>query len=520
MTTQMRENSTPASPRSAQPDSFVKRILLIEPPFYRLFKETYSLTKYPLSLGYLAGTIRERTDWEVMVYNADFCQEDDFIVIRFLTGAGYENYLRTLGNLDCSIWKAIQTTISEYRPSVIGITSKSQNYASATNVARIAKRINRDIIVVLGGPHPTLMGGKILENPDIDICIRGEGEITLVELLKAIENHERKDTIKGISHRINGKILDNPPREFIENLDGLCYPHQYAAEVLKDYDQYPKHAFSSIFATRGCPYDCTFCGSRYIWSRRVRFRSPESIVGEINRLRKLGINTIRFDDDTFGINKKFIRDLCLAIKSKCPGTKWSCEIHVNLVDEENISLMSDAGCETIRLGVESGNNQILKEIRKNITIEKALAAADVIKKHPIKLDAFFMAGFPQDTEESSNETMRAMKKIKADSVIFSIFTPYPGTEAFDFCKEKGLIKDDFDVSLYNHQSPANCFCMNMSPEQFRRVVEKMEQLVSDIHFPMRILFSKQGIERIWHRGPLWSFRYILNSIQRKLERRL
>lgn len=151
MTTQMRENSTPASPKSAQPDSFMKRILLIEPPFYRLFKETYSLTRYPLSLGYLAGTIRERTDWEVMVYNADFCQEDNPIKTRFLTGAGYENYLRNLGNLDCSIWNAIQTTISEYRPSVIGITSKSQNYASATNVARIAKRINRDIIVVLGG---------------------------------------------------------------------------------------------------------------------------------------------------------------------------------------------------------------------------------------------------------------------------------------------------------------------------------------------------------------------------------
>jgi tRNA A37 methylthiotransferase MiaB len=511
----MRENSAPAPPKSAQPDSFVKRILLIEPPYYRLFKETYSLTKYPLSLGYLAGTIRERTDWEVMVYNADFCKEDDPLKIHFLTGTGYENYLRNLGSLDCSIWKAIQTTISEYRPSVIGITSKSQNYTSATNVARIAKGIDRDIIVVLGGPHPTLMRGEILGNPDIDICVRGEGEITIVELLKAIENHDRKDTIKGISHRINGKILDNPPREFIGNLDDLCYPHQYAAEVLKDYDQYPRQAFSSIFATRGCPHDCTFCGSRYIWGRRVRFRSPENIVGEINRLRELGTNTIHFDDDTFGINKRFIRELCLAIKSKCPGITWGCEIHVNLVDEENISLMKDAGCESISLGVESGNNQILNEIRKDITIEKALAAADLIKKHDIRLGVFFMVGFPQETEESMNDTMRAMKNIKADSIIFSIFTPYPGTETFDFCKEKGLVKDDFDISLYNHQSPANCFCMNIAPKQLRRVVDEMEQLVNrfERRSAMRALFSKQGIEKIWRRGPLWSFRYILGSIQ-------
>ena len=511
----MRENSTPVSPKIAQPDSFAKRILLIEPPFHRLFKETYSLTRYPLSLGYLSGAIREWTDWEVMVYNADFCQEEYPIKTRFLTGAGYENYLKNLGNLDCPIWETIQATISEYRPSVIGITSKSQNYASATNVARIAKRTSRDIIVVLGGPHPTLMGGEILENPDIDICVRGEGEITLVELLNAIENHGGKDKIKGISYRVDGKILDNPPRELIGNLDRLCYPSKYAAEVLKDYDQYPKRAFSFVFSTRGCPYDCTFCGSRYIWGRRVRFRSPENIVGEINRLRELGINTVNFEDDTFGVNKKFIKELCLAIKSKCPGTTWGCEIHVNLVDEENISLMKDAGCETISLGIESGNNRILNEIRKNITIEKALAAADVIKRHDIRLRVFFMVGFPQETEETLNDTMRAMKKINADSVIYSIFTPYPGTEAFDFCKQKGLIKDDFDVSLYNHQSPANCFCMNIAPERFRRVVEEMEQLVSgyERRYAMRVLFSKRGIESMWHHGPLWSLRYVLDSVR-------
>ena len=220
-----------------------------------------------------------------------------------------------------------------------------------------------------------------------------------------------------------------------------------------------------------------FFGSRKIWSRKVRFRPPENVVREIKGLRKKGLRIVHFDDDTFGINRRYITNLCNALITHCPGLKWSCELHVKLVDEQTISLMKAAGCVSIQIGIESGNNEILKKMRKNITIEEALLACKIIKKHGIELHAFFIVGFPQETENTLNDTVVAMKKIKCNTLIYSIFTPYPGTEAFEFCKENGLIDDNYDISLYNHKSPANCFCINITPERFRMLVSKIEKMV-------------------------------------------
>src|SRR5450759_1075435 len=132
------------------------RILLVEPPFYRLFKDTYSLERYPLSLGYLGGEIRKHTNWDVLAYNADFQPNNESITVSCLTGIGFDNYLDNLNDLSRHIWKEIDLTIREYAPDVVGISAKSQNFASALLVARIVKRLNQDTIVILGGPHPSM----------------------------------------------------------------------------------------------------------------------------------------------------------------------------------------------------------------------------------------------------------------------------------------------------------------------------------------------------------------------------
>lgn len=453
------------------------RILLVEPPFYRLFKNTYSLTRYPLSLGYLAGTVRRETNWGVMAYNADFNPQNEGMKVSYLASTGFDNYLKDLKDLSAQVWQEVKSTISEYNPTVVGISAKSQNFVSACTVAKIAKEINEQIIVIVGGPHPSMVGSEVLNCSLIDVCVRGEGERTIVELLNAIDAKKGFHDIKGIAYRKDGRIVENASRELVEDLDSLCIPHESAPEVLKDYDRYPLDAFKYIFAVRGCPYDCFFCGSRKIWSRKVRFRTPENVIREIKGLQEKGLRTIHFDDDTFGVNKQYVRDLCNALITHCPGLKWSCELHVKLVDEQTISLMKKAGCNLIQIGIESGNNEILMQMRKHITIEEAISASKVIKKHSIQLCAFFMVGFPQETEDTLSDTVMAMKRIKADTIIYSIFTPYPGTEAFEFCKEKGLISDDYDLSLYNHQSPINCFCINMTREKFRMLVSEIERMV-------------------------------------------
>jgi hypothetical protein len=137
--------------------------------------------------------------------------------------------------------------------------------------------------------------------------------------------------------------------------------------------------------------------------------------------------------------------------------------------------MKSAGCYSISLGIESGNNDILFLIRKNFTIDEALDACELINKQGIELHVFFIVGFPQDTEDTLRDTITAIKKVKCDTIVYSIFTPYPGTEAFELCKEKGLIGNDHDVSLFNHQSPVNNFCVGIPIKRFRMIVNELEK---------------------------------------------
>lgn len=456
-----------------------KKILLIEPPFYRLFKDTYSLDRFPLSLGYLSATAKQKTQWEVLVYNADFHPKSEPKKVGYLSGEGFKNYLASLDDLSKPIWNEIKKVIEEYNPDAIGISAKSQNFKSACNIARTAKKFNPNVKIIFGGPHVSMVGEEILSDENIDIGVYGEGEETFVEILDRINSRSSLEGIKGTIYRKDGKRVTEPPRGYISDLNTLPYPYTNSKDTLKDYDKYPKTSFANIFTTRGCPYNCFFCGSRNIWSHKVRFRSIENVIKEVKELQGMGIENIHFADDTFGVKDEHIQNLCRALIRECPGIKWSCELHVKLVKEETIALMKKAGCWEIQMGIESGNNMILREIRKNITVEEAYEAVRIIKKHKLHLLTFFIVGFPQETEETVRDTIEMIKRIDSDGIVLSIFTPYPGTEAFDYCKTHNLIDKEFDVALYNHQSPENCFCRNISKERFRELVREVERIVDE-----------------------------------------
>ncbi len=454
-----------------------KKIILIEPPFYRLYKESYALEMYPLSLGYLAATVKRDTDWDVMVYNSDFVPDAEMVQLSYVAGQGYENYLNNLKSQDSKVWQDVRTVIKEYSPDVVGITAKSQNFAAVRIVARIVKECCPVSIVVVGGPHPSMVGPDVLKCPDIDVGAVGEGEKTLVELLERISSGFGLDGVAGISFRKSGAVVTNPPRGLIEDLDSLPYPHQYAKYVLKDYDKYPAAAFKGVFAIRGCPYACSFCGSRYIWSRSVRFRSPENVAREVQSLREMGLNIIRFDDDTFGVSKDYIKLLCAELKKRCPGLTWNCELHAKMVNSDILAVMKDAGCYQIQIGIESGDDGMLKKIGKNITIAEAVAANDLIRSFGMECHSFFMVGFPDETVETLANTRKAIESIQSDGLIYSVFTPYPGTDLFEVCRQQGSVGPEYDVALYNHQSPANHFCPNIPRDDFRAMYAEIAKIV-------------------------------------------
>ncbi len=490
-----------------------KRILLVEPPFTRLHHPDASLNKLPLSLGYLAGIIRQRKpDWEVRIYNSDFSPRDWPLDYKYLAGPGHERFLRTLNDSQAQLWQEIEKTIAKYQPCVVGITTKSQNYLSACHIARIVKAIDPGIRVIVGGPHPSLAKTEVLKQSAIDVAVMGEGEETMIELLDSVEGKRPLSSIQGIAYREGGKPVANPLRAFIRDLDSLPFPVSTARTCLIDYEKYPREAFKYIFALRGCPYACAFCGSRHIWGRNVRFRSAQNIVAEMREIQKAGVNYIHFDDDTFGVKKPFIHELCHTIKANCPGLSWSCEIHVRLVDDETIRLMRSAGCRSILLGVESGNNEMLKRVRKNITIEEAFSAAKTIKRYGIYLYTFFIVGFPQETEESLNDTIAAIKALPSDVVVYSIFTPYFGTELYDWCRQQGIIAEDFNVFLHNHQSPDNYFCPQIAEDVFKHRVRELEKTLDRINSrrKLKMYFSREGWLRLKEKGGRRTFSRLLH----------
>jgi len=462
-----------------------RKILLIQPPFYRLFKDTYSLDRYPLSLGYIGGTIRRDSKWDVRTWNTDFSMRGEQVKISYFGDEGHKRYLECLETPSYSIWREIRNYIEAYRPSVVGISTNSQNIRSTAMVAKIAKEVDRDTIVIVGGPHPSIVGVDALRFPNIDIGVRGEGERTILELLHSLENDRDIDDVKGVIHRKGGKIVETSPREYIEDLDSLCFPHEYAPEILKDFEDYPSRAFQQIFAVRGCPHNCSFCGSRWIWSRKPRFRSPENVVAQIQSLKKSGIRRIVFEDDTFGIHPGYIRRLCAAMKETCQGIPWRCEIHAGLVTGDTIDCMKEAGCDEIFLGVESGNNDILKAMNKGITIERAIDASRIIRAHGIRLSIFIMIGFVGETEATLKDTLVAIQKMKPNFIIFSIFMPYPNTSIFQLCREKGLIDEKYDVSIHNHQSFVNNFS-DIPHGKYAILIRKVSRIVDRYNYCGRL----------------------------------
>ena len=498
------------------------RVMLLEPPFYRLYHDQQSFVKFPLPLGYLSSAVCKNTNWTVQTYNSDFnpykkkfSPENDYV-----TGKGFKRYLATLKDSSLPIWNEVKKAIQEFYPSVIGITLKTQNFKSSTIVAKIAKEVNPDIIIAIGGAHATMNGDSVFKYKEIDVSCIGEGETTIVELLKAFENNTPLSSVNGIMFRDeNNKIIKTAPRAYIDDLDSLAHPFTYASKTLKDFNKYPKEAFSNVFASRGCPYACTFCESKAMWTRKVRYRSPQNIIEELKQLRDFGIKQVSFEDDTFGVSKKNIKAINNLMHDELPDMTYMCETVVQLAkDEQVVKDMKHGGCTGVFVGIESGNNEILKKIKKTQTTDECILAVKNLKKHGIEASTFIMVGFPTETEETFKETMDFIPKLSPDHVVFSIFTPYPGSELYYECKEMGIIEGEFDISLYNHQSPLNCFTKYIPKERFYELRKKAVKFVDNYNRRKKIVRAYKILRHNGF-GALWkkSFSYFYSLFVRHIK---
>ncbi|MCJ7504915.1 B12-binding domain-containing radical SAM protein, partial [Candidatus Bathyarchaeota archaeon] len=416
-------------------NSSKSKVLLVSPPWYRLFG--YSSAHLPLGLCYVAAVL-EKQGYDVFVYNADYRPGSQLVSASGMS-ARYEDYLRTLGDKKHSLWKDIEGVIRSCSPDIVGISVMTAKYGSALNVSRLVKEICPDTPVVWGGVHPTILPDESMRNPDVDFVVRGEGEYTFLNL---VENLREPDKVLGITYKHDGKVVHNQDRPLIGDLDELPFP---AKHLVMEKENLSPDAFGNIFASRGCPYSCVFCASHKVWGRKVRFRSPGNVIQEIKEVRNaFKTRRFSFEDDTFALDRKRVDDICDLFIKEDLGVKWVVETRANLIKDGLVKKMKHAGCEEITIGVESGDEQTLKRIKKGITVEQVRNANKILKDNKMKLSAFFLIGFPWETRKEIDKTVSLMKEIDPRTAIISVVTPYPGTELYEVCVSEGLMPKNLD----------------------------------------------------------------------------
>jgi radical SAM superfamily enzyme YgiQ (UPF0313 family) len=348
---------------------------------------------------------------------------------------------------------AVPQIILKEKPELVGITAMTSTINSAISVARKVKESDSKILVVLGGAHASILPEETLQkNPEIDIIVRGEGEKTFLELVEAIERKVSDlGGILGLTYRIESEVKSNPLRPILLDLDELPFPAFHLLPKGK-YRLHPPFGRRSpampIMISRGCPYNCIFC-SKSVFGNKYRNNSPAYVVNQIRLLiEKFGVREIKFYDDVFTLDKKWVMAICAELKRQGISVPWTCETRVNLVNSELLKTMKDAGCYMIAYGVESGDQEILTEVGKNVTLDQITNAFSLTHKAGISTVGYFMLGAPNETPETIKRTIEFAKKLNPDFVQFSIATPYPGTELNRLAAEKGCLPKSWNGYVY------------------------------------------------------------------------
>lgn len=420
----------------------MKKILLVSMPFYRLLGSHYNGMN--LGISSIAAVLKRR-NFNVGIYNADYYDSSQYLSQEEIY-ANYKDYLNVINSSRHPLWSEIVENILKWNPDYLGISLFSATYPSAKLVCKKLKKINPNLKIVLGGVHATLSYKELIKESWCDYVVRGEGEFTFLEL---VNNVPRKD-ILGLSYKDRlGKVMHNDNRQYINPLDIIPFPDRESFIT-------PNHRMDlgQIITGRGCPYNCTYCASPALWGRtNVRFRSIHNVVTELELISKrYQSSLIYISDDTFTLKKSRTMELCNEIINRDLKITWKCDTRADCLDKELVDKMKEAGCELIKIGVESGSPKILKEIKKGVTKEKLRLAVDLVKKAGIKITIYLMVGFPGETDEDVQRTIDFAHELNTDYYSLSILSPYFGTEIFSYLSDNGLISQERHWEYFYHQT--------------------------------------------------------------------
>jgi anaerobic magnesium-protoporphyrin IX monomethyl ester cyclase len=442
------------------------KVLLVYPPFYRLmgFYNRY----FPLALVSVGTALRD-AGHEVVVYDADYNQRPSVMDYTRLPEY-YGGYLESVRRSDDAIWMEVRRTLREFQPEVIGISIWTTYAASAFRVAELSKEINPACPVVMGGPHATVKADEVLRiSPAVDYVVRGEGEVTMIGLVDRIAaGRADLEDMPGLSFRRGDGLQHNPARSRIANLDVLALPDR---AMLMNHDEYSSEDMGLVMTSRGCPFSCAFCATE---TRRVQYRSVEHVLEEIRQVKaRYGTTHFSLKDDSFTVNRKRVAAFCEALVSEGVDITWECNTRVDLVTEEMLTQMKEAGCNSIKVGIESGSEEVLKRMNKGTTLDQIRRAAGLFRKAGIYWTGYFLIGTPGETADDIAKTLDLMYEIKPDFASIGVYEPFPGAAMFDQAVERGLVKpdmtlEDFYTTLPNHYYKADPMRQSdaIEPEHF------------------------------------------------------
>lgn len=430
-------------------------IILIQPPkptFGSDAESHWTLTR-PTSLFFLAAAIKKYTTFTVEI-------------IDFESRAYHD--------------KNIEEVLRSRKARVFGITAVTFTRFEAIGIAKLVKNIYPDAFVVIGGVHFSFCAEDTLQRISaVDAIVRGEGEIPLVNLLQILDKGGDLSAVKGLSFRQSGTIVHNPEQNVFENLDELPAYKEF------NWEEYPEYLFGihekvkavSVIASRGCPYHCIFCckaGMKY------RLRNVESVVDEMEYLKgTFNISGINFLDLTFTANPLHLKALCTEIKRRKINLQWWCESRAN-IPLESLEWMKQAGCVALVIGVESGSPTILKNISKDISLEKVKSFCRRAAELGIIVQPYFMFSHPDETMEDVKKTLAFMGELEKSSATCSLQPTmiFPGTKIETIALKKGIVPPNFSwnepfSSKLNIQlgqlSNIPLFIDHLTPNEMRRI---------------------------------------------------